>query len=71
MRISHFWTRLGKKLNESYPKHIQNWASRLQSSFETNELDDLKDKYKDAPLRRPANKAKAQPKTKKKPKKRS
>ncbi|MEY5146715.1 MAG: hypothetical protein RL224_1029 [Actinomycetota bacterium] len=46
------------KLDDGYPQHIQNWASRLQSRVSSNDLSDLKQKYEGIPLRRSSPKAK-------------
>ncbi|MFM1845079.1 MAG: hypothetical protein RI917_397 [Actinomycetota bacterium] len=54
------------KLDDGYPQHIQNWASRLQSSVSSEDLSDLKQKYQGVPLRRSSPK----PKQAKKPKRR-
>jgi len=66
MSFSFFSTRLGGKLNDAYPSHIQSWANRLKSSVETDDLADLKKKYENTPLRRTSPK----PAPAKKPKKR-
>lgn len=54
------------KFDESYPEHIENWASKLKGQIEGMRKDstDLQKKYENAPLRRRSAKKK---KPKKKP----
>lgn len=67
MPFSFFSTRLGGKLNDAYPNHIKNWASRLKASVERDDLADLKRKYEGTPLRRATPKAKPKNRAKNKP----
>lgn len=46
--------RRSPKFDESYPQHINSWASRLKNSVEglRDDSTDLQKKYENAPLRR-------------------
>lgn len=51
---------LRPKFDDSYPEHIENWASKLKGQVEgmRNDSRDLQKKYENAPLRRRPSKKK-------------